>query len=229
MRWGEGRGSWPSRLPPWEEPSLFDSLLDRLLSLPDSAVYVLIGMLAAVENVFPPIPADTAVAVGAFLSSRGTVLASSIFVVTWTCNVVGATAVYLAGRTLGRQFFTGRIGRQLLHPSRLRRLEELYARHGTWGIFLSRFLPGIRAVVPAFAGVARLRVPRAVFPMAAASGLWYGALTWTVARTAGRIEDVARIVARLNWTLGVLGLVVLGLIVWGVRRRRRRASRREVG
>ena len=210
-------------------PSLFDSLLDRLLSLPDSAVYVLIGMLAAVENVFPPIPADTAVAIGAFLSHHGTVAATSIFVVTWTCNVAGASTVYLAGRTLGRQFFTGRIGRQLLHPLRLRRLEELYARHGTWGIFLSRFLPGVRAVVPAFAGVARLGVVRAVLPMTAASGLWYGTLTWIVARSAGKIEDVARIIAQLNWTLFAMGLVAAGLIVSGLRWRRKRQARRQVG
>lgn len=203
-------------------PSLFESLLDRLLGLPDTAVYVLIGALAAVENVFPPMPADTAVAIGAFLSHHGSVLARTVFLVTWSCNVVGATAVYLAGRALGRHFFTGRVGRQLLQPARLERLEKMYARHGTWGIFLSRFLPGVRAVVPAFAGVARLDVLRAVLPMAAASGIWYGTLTLVVARAAGEIEDVARIVAGLNWTFLALALAVVGAIVLALRLRKRR-------
>ncbi len=179
-------------------------------------------MLAAVENVFPPIPADTAVAIGAFLSHHGTVVARTVFLVTWVCNIVGATAVYLAGRTLGRQFFTGRIGRQLLQPAHLHKLERQYERHGTWGIFLSRLLPGIRVVVPAFAGVVRLSFPRAVLPMALASGIWYGTLTWVVARTAGEIEDVARIVAGLNWTLFGLALVIVAVVVWLARRRRKR-------
>jgi membrane protein DedA with SNARE-associated domain len=210
----------------WAVPSLFQSLLDRLLSLDDATVYGLIGALAAVENVFPPIPADTAVAIGAFLSHHGTVLVRTIFLVTWACNVLGATAVYLAGRTLGRQFFTGRIGRQLLKPTRLERLEQLYSNHGTWGIFVSRFLPGVRAVVPAFAGVARLSAFRAVLPMAVASGIWYGTLTYLVASAAEKIEDVVRIVAHLNWTFVATALVVTGVLaltIW-VRRRRSRGS-----
>ena len=180
----------------------------------------MIGVLAAVENVFPPIPADTAVAIGAFLSHHGTVAALTVFLVTWSCNVVGATAVYLAGRTLGRQFFTGRIGRQLLQPAYLQKLERLYGRYGSWGIFLSRFLPGIRAVVPAFAGVVRLSAPRAVLPMVLASGIWYGVLTWVVASTADEIEDLARIVAGLNWTLFAIGAVVVAVTIWLARRRR---------
>jgi membrane protein DedA with SNARE-associated domain len=187
----------------------------------------LIGALAAVENVFPPVPADTAVAIGAFLSHHGTVAALTVFLVTWSCNVVGATAVYLAGRTLGRQFFTGRIGRQLLQPVYLQKLERLYDRHGSWGIFLSRFLPGIRAVVPAFAGVVRLSTPRAVIPMVLASGIWYGVLTWVVASTADEIEDLARIVAGLNWTLFVIGAILVAMTIWLARRRR--ASRTRTG
>lgn len=136
--------------------------------------------------------------------------------------MVGATAVYLAGRTLGRQFFTGRIGRQLLQPARLERLETLYAHHGTWGIFVSRFLPGVRAVVPAFAGVAKLSFVRAVVPMAAASGIWYGTLTFVVASAAEEIEDVARIVARLNWTFLVLGVAITGVVVLLIWTRRKR-------
>lgn len=147
-----------------------------------------------------------------------------MFLVTWACNVVGATAVYMAGRTLGRQFFTGRMGRRLLKPVYLQKLERLYDRHGTWGIFLSRFLPGIRAVVPAFAGVVRLSVPRAVLPMALASGIWYGTLTWVVASAAGEIEDVVRIVAGLNWTFLGVGLVMIGVVVLVIRARRKRSD-----
>jgi len=201
-------------------PSLIDTLLDRLLGLPSGTVYAVIGALAAVENVFPPVPADTAVAVGAFLSHYGTVAPSAVFLVTWSSNVVAAACVYWAGRTFGRQFFTGQLGRRLLHPRHLERLEQLYRRYGVWGIFLSRFVPGVRAVAPPFAGVARLGVVRALAPLALASGIWYGLLTWLVARTAGRIEEAARIVADLNWIF--LGAVVLvaGGLVWIVRRRR---------
>ena len=176
--------------------------------------------MAAVENVFPPVPADTAVAIGALLSYHGSIKASTVFGITWSANVAAATAVYVAGRTLGRQFFTGRLGQRLLHPERLQRMEHLYRQHGVWGVFVSRFIPGVRAVVPPFAGIARLGALRAIGPLAIASGIWYGLLTFIVARFAKQIEDVVRLVTGLNWILLALALGTVGVVVWGARRRR---------
>jgi len=203
-------------------PELIESLLERLASLPPSTVYIVVGGLSAVENVFPPIPADTAVGIGAFLSHRGTVSALAVFGITWVSNVTAASAVYLAGRVLGRPFFTGRLGRHLLRPDRLERIERLYHDHGAWGIFLSRFVPGVRAVVPPFAGVAGLGAFRAIMPMALASGIWYGLLTALVASAAGQIEDVVRLVAGLNWTLFGATLIAAAAVAVAVRRRRHR-------
>ena len=181
----------------------------------------MIGVLAAAENVFPPIPADTAVAIGAVLSAAGTVSAVNIFLITWVANVVTATWVYAAGRTVGRSFFRGRIGRRLMHPRRLRRMEILYARHGTWGIFVSRFIPGVRAVVPPFAGVARLSFWRAVPPMALASGLWYALLVWFAANLIGRVDDVVAFVGAFDRAalLAGIALVLAAGIAWWWRRR----------
>jgi len=200
-------------------PSLIDTLLDRLAGLPSGTVYAAIGALAAVENVFPPVPADTAVAIGAFLAQYGTVALGAVFLVTWVSNVSAAASVYWAGRTFGRQFFTGRLGRRLLRPRHLERMEQLYRRYGAWGIFLSRFVPGVRAVVPPFAGVARLGMVKALLPLALASGIWYGLLTWLVGKTARRIEEAARIVADLNWILLGAAVLAAGGLVWFLRQR----------
>jgi membrane protein DedA with SNARE-associated domain len=197
-------------------------LLDSLLQLPPAAVYGAIAALAAIENVFPPVPADTAVALGAFLSAGGRVSAWTVFLVTWIANVAGASAVYAGARTAGRAFFRGRVGVRLLKPAALGRLERLYARYGGWGIFLSRFIPGVRAVVPPFAGIANLRTVPALVPMALASGLWYGGLTLVAATLVRNLDQIAHFVVSLNraalvvaTVLGAVGLVLL------VRRRRR--------
>ena len=63
-------------------------------------------------------------------------------------------------------------------PEVLAALEEAYARWGTAGIFLSRFLPGLRAAVPPFAGVAGLSPARALVPAAVASAIWYAFLAF---------------------------------------------------
>jgi membrane protein DedA with SNARE-associated domain len=190
------------------------------VTLPPAAVYTVIGALAAAENVFPPVPADTAVALGAFLSSGGRISATAVFLVTWVANVATATSVYLAGRTVGRSFFRGRLGRRLMHPRRLARLEDLYRRYGSWGIFFSRFIPGVRGVVPPFAGVAHLTFWRAVPPMAIASGIWYGALTFFAATLVTRLDDLVVFVGHFNVVALLVGLVVAAAIAFLVWRRR---------
>ncbi len=188
-------------------------------------LYTTVAILAAVENLFPPIPADTAVAVGAFLSNQGTVSAWGIFGVTWTANVTSAIGVYIAARTFGRDFFRGRLGVRLLKPKSLRRLERLYERYGTWGIFLSRFVPGVRAVVPPFAGIAGLSSVKALIPMAVASGIWYGALTFVAANLLLRLDDTVKLLVGIN-RVGLIGLVaiVVGVGAWLIWVRRRRSS-----
>ena len=48
-----------------------DQFLDWVAGLPQAGVYAVLIVLSAVENVFPPVPADVAVVLGAFLSQRG--------------------------------------------------------------------------------------------------------------------------------------------------------------
>ena len=62
----------------------------------------------------PPVPADTAVALGALLAGRGVLDAWTVFGVTWGANVTSASAVYWLARRYGPAFFRGRTGRRLL-------------------------------------------------------------------------------------------------------------------
>ena len=179
------------------------------MALPPLSVYGAIGILAALENIFPPIPADTAVAAGAFLSKGGRISAWSVFLVTWGMNVASAAAVYFAARRVGRPFFQGPMGRRLLNPSAFRRIELWYGKYGAWGILLSRFVPAARAVVPPFAGVAGLSPLRTLIPLSAASGVWYGALTWAAVTLINEVDDVARFMAGINRT----GLLALGVVL----------------
>ncbi len=189
-------------------------MLDRLLSLPSGWVYAVIAVLAGTENLFPLVPADTAVAVGAFLSAGGRISALTVFLVTWVANVTTAAGVYVAARTAGRAFFRGPVGSKLLRPKALARIEALYERHGTWAIFLSRFVPGVRALVPPFAGVAGLGAVRALVPLAIASGLWYGALTYVAATAIRNIDEIGRFVGGLNrLVLAIVGMALLIVLI----------------
>lgn len=167
-------------------------------------------------------PADAAVALGAFLAGRGTLNAGTVFGVTWVANVASAAAVYWLGRRYGREFFRGRIGRRLLPEPVLVHLAAQYQRHGTYGIFLSRLLPVWRAIVPPFAGIAGLSAPRALIPLALASGLWYGAVTLLVATLGTNLDAVVTALRRVNHVLGAAALVALIFVAVGIVRRLKR-------
>jgi membrane protein DedA with SNARE-associated domain len=150
--------------------------------------------------------------------------------VTWAANVGSGVGVYIAARTLGRRFFTGRLGRRLLNPKHLAKLELLYERHGAWGIFVSRFIPGARAVIPPFAGIAGLTPVKVLVPMAVASAIWYGALTFAAATLIPKLDDLAAFVVGLNWIGLAFGAVIVAIVVWvAVLEMRRRRDDRESG
>ena len=188
----------------------------------------MIALLAALENIFPPVPADSAVALGAFLAGQGgSVTMLGIFFATWIPNVASAIGTYWVARTAGRAFAESRAGRRLLHPRALRALERTYQRHHTWGIFVSRFLPGFRAVVPPFAGVVGIGAFRALAPVVVASGLWYGFLVWLAHRIGQNWYAVRHALQHLSWGLGAATLAAAALLGWAALRWRRRHLRRE--
>src|SRR5438552_5873704 len=132
-----------------------------LEALPPGPLYALVATFAALENIFPPVPADTAVALGAFLAGRGTLDPWAVFGLTWTANVGSGAVVYFASHRFGRPFFQGKLGRRLLSEHAMGHIEREYRRHGTYGIFLSRLLPVWRGVVMPFAGIAGVPPVRA--------------------------------------------------------------------
>jgi membrane protein DedA with SNARE-associated domain len=194
-------------------------VLERLLDVP---TYLVLLALSALENVFPPVPADTAVALGAFLARRGEVSVVPLAALCWLANLASAASTYALGRRHGRGFFRDGWGRKLMPPEVLAALEEAYSRWGTAGIFLSRFLPGVRAAVPPFAGVAGLPAARALVPAALASAIWYALLAFAGYQVAENWEAVKALVADANRVLGIAALVLAAAAAVWLRRRSRR-------
>lgn len=185
----------------------------------------MIGAGAAVENLFPPIPADTFVLFGAFIAATGRADPLAVFLVTWLTNVVGAVAVYALARRYGGAFFRTPAGHWLLQPHQLTGIGRFYDRYGVPAIFVSRFLPAFRAMVPVFAGIIRLPPLRVVAPLALASGVWYGVLVFIGATAGRRWEQIVDIFSRVSGILFWIAVPLLVIVlVWWLRTRRHRGA-----
>lgn len=199
--------------------------LSWFAGLPTGALYLALGILAALENVFPPLPTDTVVAFGTWLAARGHGSALVTYVATLIGNVAGAAAMYAAGRRHG----TGWIRRRfpaLADERGEQRLQRLYSRYGMPALMLSRFIPGVRALVPPFAGALRVPAPSAIAAMAVASAIWYGIISYLAYRAGSNWEALTHRIAasgRIGALLAI-SVVVTAAGVWLLVRSRRRRS-----
>jgi membrane protein DedA with SNARE-associated domain len=200
-----------------------DSLLDWLGRQPTPLLYAALTLFSALENVFPPVPADVAVALGAFLAQRGEVNGPLLGVLCWLSNCGSAAWTYWLGRRHGAAFFAHGWRAKLLPPEAMEALQKAYDRHGALGIFVSRFLPGVRAAVTPFAGVAGLSPLRALLPAAAASAIWYALLIAAGTLLGTQWSGIRRLVERVTGVLTLVGVLVgVAFYLW-LRRRKRGA------
>lgn len=199
-----------------------DAILDWLSSLSIGTLYAAIGAISAVENIFPPFPADVVVAFGSFLAARGKASPYNTFLVAWLGNLAGAAIMYYVGRRYGSSAFMTRLERWAGAGAE-QRLMKLYGRYGLPALFISRFLPAVRAVVPPFAGAMRLPLLPVTLAVATASGIWFAFITFIAYRAGSNWEVLYATIVRSGKIVGfsASGLVVLVAAILYVRHRRR--------
>lgn len=190
--------------------------------MPAGVVYLVVAIGTAVENAFPPIPSDVMTVLAGFLSRHGVTTPWMVFLAAWTGSVAGAAIVYQASRRFGREFFAGPVGRRLLPPEALATMEREYLRLGVAGIFIWRLIPWVRSIVAPFAGLVALSPARALIPMALASAVWIGGLTWLGSTLGAEWANIVAFLRQLNLGLAMLGMgLALGFIVLRLRARSR--------
>jgi len=200
------------------------TLLDWVSSLDLGTLYALLGLVAFIESIFPPAPADVVVAFGAFLAARqGADIEPVVFSI--VCgSTLGALVIYALARRFGADKMHGQL-RRLRMLNAEERLEGLYAHYGLAAIFVSRFVPGLRAVVPPMAGALRIPSLRFTAVITVASTLWYGLIIFVAFRVGAEWESVRStlhvVVRRVGITAIALALI-LALVGWELWRRHRR-------
>lgn len=201
---------------------MLQQLTGWLGDLPLGSLYATIAVLSAFENFFPPFPSDAVIAFGAFLADRGHGSAFTVFFLGWLGNVSGAAVTYTLGRRFGSKAFLRRIERYA-GPDAESRIKQLHKRYGFAGLFVSRFLPGVRAIVPPFAGAMKLPAFKVMLSVASASAVWFGLITFLAFRAGDNWDLVQRYLVRSGKVAGAIaiGMVALAVALWLWRRHRK--------
>ncbi|HEU4748339.1 MAG TPA: DedA family protein [Gemmatimonadaceae bacterium] len=201
---------------------MLDTIINWLGNLPIGTLYVAIAGLSAFENFFPPFPSDGVIAFGSFLASRAEGSPLIVFLLGWFGNVAGAMVTYTLARRFGSDMILKRL-EKYVGPTAENRMMDLIDRYGFGGLFVSRFLPGVRAIVPPFAGAMRLPSWKVFLAIASASAVWFGIITFLAFRAGDNWELLQYYLMRSGQWAGVISGTLVALIVgiWLLRRRKR--------
>ncbi|MGW4211279.1 DedA family protein [Lentzea sp. NPDC004789] len=201
--------------------------LEGLAGLPQPAVLAVTGALTLAEctlGVGFLAPGETAL-----LLASTAVTSVPRFVVMWlvvtVCAVAGDSIGYYLGRRFGGRLrdsaVVRRIGRQHWDKA-----GELLRRRGAWAVFVARFMPVVRTLVPASAGASKLEYRR-FLPASVAGAACWSALHIGIGSAAGAsAKYVESVFNGAMWVLLAVAVVV-GVIV--VLRRRGQVAAVESG
>jgi len=202
-----------------------DSFLDFLNSLPDYMIYLLLGLSAFVENIFPPIPGDTVTAFGAFLVGTQRLNFFGVYLSTTLGSVLGFMSLFWIGTLLGRRFFVEKDYR-FFKAKDIIKAEEWFRRFGYLIILLNRFFPGVRSAISIAGGISKLKTLRVTFLALISCAVWnliWIAVGYMLGTNWETVRDrMAHIMGRYNLVVFIIiGLIVLFLVLKGLRNRAR--------
>ncbi|MET3803119.1 membrane protein DedA with SNARE-associated domain [Nakamurella sp. UYEF19] len=199
--------------------SLVTSIVDPILTFHGWPAYALVGGLVFAEAalfVGFVLPGETAVILGGVLAYRHSISLPLLLVVVVLAAIIGDSVGYEVGRLFGNRILALRVFRN--HQAAIDSGKDRLHRLGGRAVFLGRFTAFLRAVMPGMAGTVGLRY-RTFLAWNAAGGIIWGAGFTVLGYLAGasytKLESYASI---FSWV--VLGLVVVAIGVWVIRRRR---------
>ena len=205
-----------------------DQAFQWLTALPPGALYACAFALAFIENIFPPFPSDVFIGICAFVAVQGNASPPLIYALVVAGNVVGASLTY----SLGRKYGAAKLKARLAAKGEIEeesKLERLYLRYGLLGLFLGRWIPGMRGIVPMVAGAMKIDPVRTIGIVTIVAMMFYGILLSFAFKVGTDWEDFyARIQTMGKWgTIVSVSLVVVGgivaFVVWRKRRSKQKA------
>ncbi len=187
-----------------------------------------VGLLVALETIFPPIPSEVILPLAGFFAAQGRVDLVAVMVTSTFGAYLGALVLYGLGARLGLARSVRWLAKlPLVDAEDFERAGGWFERHGRSSIFFGRLIPGVRSLISLPAGAHRMPIPTFSLFTLAGSGAWNCLLILLGSWLGEQYALVARYAHVIDY---VVYAVLAGLVVWLiVRRVRRRRSERAAG
>lgn len=159
--------------------SITGALTSAVVAAINGTGYLGVFVLMFLESTSLPVPSEVILPFAGYLVSTGRLdfwltVALAVF-----AGVLGGLVDYLIGWILGMRVISNYGSRFFISPEQLQRVDNLFTRHGSVIIFLSRLVPGIRTLASFPAGSAKMNLPRFIVFTAFGCLIFDAALVYT--------------------------------------------------
>ena len=171
------------------------------------------GFLMALESMVAPVPSELVMPFVGFLVFEQTFSWQWAILATSLGSIIGSLVSYYMGYYGGRPVVL-KVGRYLLlNKEHLEWTERWFARHGSWTIFVSRFIPVVRHLISIPAGLGKMRLlPFCVYTLVGAT-IWNTFLLWC----GMKLEEHWDLVETYSRQVDIVVAIILGAaVVWFV-------------
>jgi membrane protein DedA with SNARE-associated domain len=190
-----------------------------------SSLGYLLPALIGLESMGVPSPGETALVLACVMASQGKLQIELVIAIAAASAIVGDNVGYWIGRKAGRRVLTS--DRGPFHRRRIALIhygDRFFAKHGARAVFLGRWMALVRVTAAWMAGMNHMPF-RTFFFWNALGGVTWALSVGLLAYFAG--EAAVHVIERAGVGAAVvLGLAIVGLVVW-VQLRERRELRSE--
>ncbi|MDQ5826340.1 MAG: DedA family protein [Chloroflexota bacterium] len=197
--------------------NLFGQLVGFVIEIIATLGYIGVGLLVALESIFPPIPSEVILPLSGSLVSQGRFNLVPVMIAATLGAYVGAVALYGIGKAMGKDRLGSWLDKYgkwlLLSKNDLERAQAWFDRHGTWAVLLARLVPGVRSLISVPAGISEMPFWRFSIFTIVGSAIWNGVLVGAGMALGANWQQVEQLLKPLSpFIYGLLALVLIAFV-----------------
>jgi membrane protein DedA with SNARE-associated domain len=151
------------------------NIADFVASLDPAAIYMVMLLVAYLENVIPPIPGDVLIVYGGYLAAEGHIAFVPLLILSSISATAGFMTYFYLGWRWGDEASIAARHKYLsrfMDTSHIDRPLRYMKHYGEWVILANRFLAGTRSIISLAAGLSRMNWWQTMLNSFLSSILW---------------------------------------------------------
>lgn len=183
--------------------------------------FLIILLLMAAENIFPPIPSEVVLTCAGFLTTCSELTRFQAILSATLGSLLGAVVLYGLGRALPVE----KLSHLGFQPEEIEDAERWFCKRGKIAVLLCRCVPMVRSLISIPAGIAEMNVPLFLLLTTLGSAVWNTVLVCLGSFLGNQWETALPFFEKYSDVILVIAIIaVVALVVWwfGFRNRKKK-------